>query len=335
MLLFLLILTAQARDLADWSDHQLRPTAPIPTAESYRFTGDFFPILAKEAARKPAAVQVEEIGQSVNHRPIWAFHVAEPGVEIEQKVLIFAGIHALEWISTEVAVDTLRALIRHPPRGVRVTVVPLLNPDGRAKVEKDLIDGHNRYRRGNGPEVDLNRNFGHNREARAFWRHILPGYYRSAGEHPLDQPESAALDRLLRREMYDRSASLHAFGGYLYYPWSGRWERPQDYANFVAIGREMEAAQGAFAYRTRQLSRWGFFFRAHGTEIDHIYGEYGTLAYLVELTRSGFDLRHPRKSLKTYFRWYNPVRSDAHRARGVAAMRALVRTEVSPTSPAP
>jgi len=335
VLLFLLITAAQARDFGTWSQHQVR-AEPVPQiSEGYRFTGAFFSTLADEAARKPAAVQIEEIGESVGHRPIWAFHVAEPGVEVRQKVLIFAGIHALEWISTEVAVDALRELIRHPPRGVRVTVIPLLNPDGRAKVEGDLIEGRNTYRRGNGPEVDLNRNFAHNREAKAIWRHIIPGYYRSAGDAALDQPETAALDRLLQREMYDRSASLHAFGGYLYYPWSGRWERPADYRNFVAIGRQMEAAQGAFAYRTRQLARWGFFFRAHGSEIDHIYGEYGTLAYLMEITRSGADLRRPRQSLKVYFRWYNPEQSVAHRARGVAAIRALIHTQVSPTVPAP
>jgi hypothetical protein len=335
LLLFLLIALAEGRDFATWTAHQVRPETPPEIAESYRFTGDFFPTLARDAIRKPAAVEIEEIGQSVGRRPIWAFHVSEPGIPVRQQVLIFAGIHALEWISTEVAVDILSELIRYPPRGVRVTVIPLLNPDGRAKVELDLIAGRNTYRRGNGPEVDLNRNFAQNREAKAIWRHILPGYYQSAGSTALDQPESAALDALLRREMYDRSASLHAFGGYFYYPWTGLWERPPDHRNFVAIGREMEAAQGAYAYRTRQLSRWGFFFRAHGTEIDHIYGEYGTLPFLVELTRSGADPRRPRESLKRYFRWYNPKDSLPHRQRGVSAMRALIRTEVSPTVPAP
>ncbi len=335
LLWVMFLVVAQARDFTDWAEHQLNPDPAPEVSEHYQFTGAFFPKIAVEAARKPAAVRIEEIGTTVGHRPIWAFHVAEPGVVIERKVLVFAGIHALEWISTEVAVELLEELIRHPPRGVQVTVIPLLNPDGRAKVEDDLIEGQNIYRRGNGPQVDLNRNFSHNREAKAFWRHIIPNYYANSGEEGLDQPESAALDALLRREAYDRSASLHAFGGYLYYPWSGRWERPEDYRTFVAVGREMEAAQGAYAYRTRQLSRWGFFFRAQGTELDHIYGEYGTLSYLVELTRSGFDIRHPVSSRKTFFRWYNPTNPEGHRKRGVAAMRALIATDVSRTVPEP
>jgi hypothetical protein len=330
-----MVLGAHARDFAEWAGHQENPQ-PVPeVAENYRFTGDFFVTIAKEAARKPAAVRIEEIGETVGYRPIWAFHVSEPGVPIERKILVFAGIHALEWISTEVAVDLLREVIRHPPRGVQVTVIVLLNPDGRAKVERDLIENLNIYRRGNGPEVDLNRNFSHNREAKAFWRHIIPGYYKNAGEEGLDQPETAALDALLKREQYERSASLHAFGGFLYYPWSGLWKRPADYRKFVELGRSMEAAQGAFAYRTRQLSRWGFFFRAHGTELDHIYGEYGTLSYLVELTRSGADWKRPLHSWKTHFRWYNPVNPEGNRKRGVAAMRALIQTVLSPSVPEP
>ena len=87
----------------------------------------------------------------------------------------------------------------------------------------------------------------------------------------------------------------------------------------------MERAQGAHAYRTRQLGRWGFFFRAQGSEIDHLYGRYGTTAYLVELTRSGFDWRSPFKSMSTMFRRYNPENRDRHVNAGLRSMRVLVR----------
>ena len=118
---------------------------------------------------------------------------------------------------------------------------------------------------------------------------------------------------------------MHAFGGYFYAPWAGKWRRPDDHAELVALGREMERAQGPHAYRTRQLSRWGFFFRAHGSEIDHLYGRYGTRAFLIEITRSGFDPRHPIASVREYVRWYNPVRPERHVERTVAALHALIR----------
>lgn len=298
--------------------------APLPPpAEAYTPYAVDLAAATDAARRKPGAVQIETIGTTVLGEPIRAFHVAEPGVPITRTVLVFAGIHALEWISTETAFALLDDLIAVPPRGVRVTVIPVLNVDGRARSEADVRLGNNTYRRGNAAGVDLNRDFAVNATSTSVWRHVLPGYHTSSAV-PLSQPESRALDRLADRERYDRSVSLHAFGGYLYSPWAGRWRHPDDEQAFVTIGREMEQAQGFHAYRPRQLGRWGFFFRAQGAELDHLYGRYGTLAWLIELTRSGFDPRRPLESLRTYFRWYNPADPRPHVARGLAALRVLI-----------
>lgn len=264
----------------------------------------------------------EEIGRSTWGAPIWAVHVKRPGTTPSRRVLVFAGIHALEWISSEVAFDLLESLIEHPPADVSVTVIPLLNPDGRSKVEKDLLAGQNAYRRGNGANVDLNRDFAVHADARAIWRHVIPGYYAHS-DVPLSQPESRALDALAARERYDRAASLHAFGGYLYFPWAGRFARSDAWSEHLALGRAMERAMGAHACRPMQLGRWGFFFRAQGAELDHLHGRYGATSFLVELTRSGIRPWTPR-DLDTYFRWYNPRNVERHRRKGVAAMRALI-----------
>lgn len=308
-----------AASFSAWASHVPDPpTAGV--AEDYRFLQDVFGPIADQLG----TTDVERIGHSAAGRPIWAFHVEGEG-PVERTVLVFGGIHALEWMSTEVATDLLLECMASPPDGVRLTVIPLLNPDGRARVEKDLEQGETRYRRGNQRNVDLNRDFAVHREAKAPWRKILPGYYSTSAE-ALSQPESQALDALAAREDYDRAASLHAFGGFFYHPWSGRWARTEDHAEFVRLGRIMEDAQGAHAYKTRQLSRWGFFFRAQGTELDHLYGTYGTHTFLIELTRSGIKPLRP-KTWKTYFRWYNPEDTDPHRALGLAAVRALVRED--------
>lgn len=299
---------SDADEPSEWVEH-----------EGYRFLAPA--LRALDPLIDQERVQIEVIGRSVGGHDILAYHI-EPTGEAQRRVLIIGGIHALEWISTEVALDFLEELLRVPPPDVAVTVVPVLNPDGRARVEADLRARRNSYRRGNGKNVDLNRDFAVNTEARAIWKAVIPSYYHHS-QTPLSQPESRALDGLLERGRYDRFASLHAFGGYFYHPWSGRFERPGDWEEMVRVGRMMERAQGAHAYRTRQLSHWGFFFRAQGSELDHAYGRYGTLSYLIELTRSGFDPLHPRRSLKTYFRWYNPKKVERHRRKGVAALRAL------------
>ena len=158
-LIFIVLLSFgwESAELQTWAKTQPNPD-PVPElANGYTFTGAFFSKLATAASDKPGVVTVEVIGTSVKERPILAFHITDPVTPVERKVLVFAGIHALEWISTEVALRFLDEVIETPPKGTMVTVIPLLNPDGRARVERDLLERANRYRRGNEKNVDLNR----------------------------------------------------------------------------------------------------------------------------------------------------------------------------------
>ncbi len=267
----------------------------VPTSHpepDYRFRQEIYAQLAALARERPGVVQPFRVGETFEHRPIWGFRVRAPGSEPKVKVLVFGGIHALEWIGTEVATTFLLEMGASPPPGVDLTVIPLLNVDGRVRTEADLLAGENIYRRGNANKVDLNRDFEVNREAKAFWRHIVPAYYRTS-PGPLSQPESQALDRLAGQEQFDVSVSLHSFGGFLYYPWGGLWKKPPDDALFA--------------------------------ELDHLYGKYGTLAFLIELTRTGIEPTHLKKTWGNYFRRYNP-RDPSHTIEsGVGALRALVR----------
>lgn len=302
-------------------------TAREAAVPGYRFAAEVYREIAARLRMGAHPVEVERIGTSIQGRPLWAFHAQGAG-PTERRVLIFGGIHAMEWIATEVALEVLLDLAdQGPPDGVRVTVIPLLNPDGRARVERDLLVGEENYRRGNAANVDLNRDFAVNREARALWKRWIPAYYRTS-RASLSQPETLALDALADRERFHRAASLHSFGGFFYVPWAGRFHRVprQDRQELWALGRAMEAAWGTRAYRTRQLGRWAFFFRAHGAEIDHLYGRYGTRAFLIEVTRSGVQPFHPR-TWKWGFRTYNPLRERRylkHRDRTVDSLHALI-----------
>lgn len=293
-------------------------------AEAYRFVPALHRAIAPLARDQPGRIQPFIVGHSVERRPIWGFRIRRPETPSHTKVLVFAGIHALEWITSETAVEFIEDTVALPPKGVEIIVVPLLNPDGRSRAENDRLEGANRYRRSNARGVDLNRDFAINTEPKAIWKAIIPGYY-SRSETPLSQPESRALDALLEAEQFDVAISLHAFGGFFYTPWSGVWERPKDWPELHRLGTVMSRAQGSHAYKVRQLSRWGFFFRAHGSEIDHIYGKYGTLAYLIEITRSGVNPFRPR-TLREYFYWYNPPNPERHTVRTVRALRSLVHT---------
>ncbi|MDP2313306.1 MAG: M14 family metallopeptidase [Pseudomonadota bacterium] len=325
LLLVSLILVGPARalDYASWVDGTPIVAHPEP---AYQYAAELHHAIAPLVAERPGAVRPFVVGMTGQDRPIWGFRISAPGDTPTQdaprkKLLVFANIHALEWVPSEIAVAFLTEIARDPPKGVEITVIPSLNPDGRAKVEADLLAGENTYRRGNGANVDLNRDFPVNREAKAVWRHLIPGRYATSPA-PLSQPESRALDSLAAAERYDVAVSLHAFGGFLYYPWAGLWERPKDWAEMHRLGLVMQAAMGAHAYKPRQLARWGFFFRGHGMEIDHLYGTYGTKSFLIETTRSGLSPFRP-KDWNNHFRWYNPKEPERHVREGLRALRAL------------
>lgn len=297
-------------------------TAPHPEPE-YHYTQEVYQELAPYLRERPDQVQAEQIGLSHEGRPLWAFHVHDPGRASVGSLLVFANIHAMEWVPTEIALAWLKESIENP-RPIDLTVIPILNPDGRSRVEEDLRAGRNRYRRGNAVPVDLNRDFTVNRQSQALWRGLLPGYYRTS-PGPLSQPESQALDRLAARDHYDAAVSLHSFGGFLYYPWTGRMKHAPDWRTFHTLGLTMQAAMGVHAYTPKQLSHWAFFFRALGTEIDHLYGRYGTLAFLVETTRSGIETP---ADAGTYFRWYNPRKPLFHVQQGLRILRTLAQEVV-------
>ena len=220
-----------------------------------------------------------------------------------------------------------------------MVLVPIANPDGRARVEKDLI--HERvgiYRRANANGVDLNRDWAVNREIHSIWSKLpFTGRYYYTSHAPLSQPESRNLDRLASKIQPDAVVSLHSFGGYVYYPWGGLSEAAPDNAELHRLAEVMLSAQANGGYIAVQLGKWASWFKAHGVEIDHFYGTYGAASYIIELSKSGINLLD-WDTVRDYFRWYNPREPEPHIQDGFRAVRGLIydyasRTDAPPSSP--
>jgi len=334
LLLLFLPLVMASPDFSVWAGRKVAPNPHPERAQDYRFVAQQFQQIEALAQEYPEMITPFVVGHSVERRPIWGFRIAFPGETPTRKMLVFAQLHALEWIGSEVATSYVESLVAYPPEGleslmgglppgVEVVVVPIVNPDGRYRSEQDMLNDRVRaYRRGNARQVDLNRDWTVNREATAVWRHFLPSYY-STTEYALSQPETRALDRLAQ-EGFDVVVSLHAFGGYIYYPWGGRFYRIDDRDEHERLGQIMADAQDGRPYKVKQLSHWGFLFRIQGAELDHFYGAYGYNSFLIELTRSGIRPFQP-STWRDYFRWYYPEDPARHVLDGVGSLLALTK----------
>jgi hypothetical protein len=302
---------------------QSDPTYPdyIEAYHSYEHAHE---LISNTVQKYPGRVTPRVIGYTVGKNPIWAFYIKSPKKDPQRRILLFAGLHAMEWMGMEVALTVINELAEHPPQGVEVIVVPWVNIDKRLLVESDRIQGTPKYRRSNLSGVDLNRDYEINREATALWRHIFPLRYESSPA-PLSQPETRAIEHVLSTTKIDSAISLHSFGGYLYYPWAGLYKRAPDREEFVRLGQVMQKAQkGPFPYRVEQLSHWLFLFRIQGSELDHLYGKYNIHAFLIELTYTGVRLRDP-STWRDNFYLYNPKNPNRDKERGVDAVMALSR----------
>jgi N-acetylmuramoyl-L-alanine amidase len=132
---------------------------------------------ALAASWAPAAV-AEEVGRSVEGRPIETLRVGAP--DAERVVLVVGEIHGTERAGRAV-VRRLRAA--KPPRGTALLLVDSANPDGGRAGTRWNANG-----------VDLNRNFPFG------WRPGgVPFDTYHSGPAALSEPESRALAELIRR----------------------------------------------------------------------------------------------------------------------------------------
>jgi protein MpaA len=130
------------------------------------------------AARAGTAWRSSVVGRSVRGRPIRAY--SSGAFTAQRTVLVVGCIHGNE-TAGEAVTRQLRTI--PPPPGVALWVVDAFNPDGCLA-----------HTRQNAPGVDLNRN------SPWHWRPLdrLGGTFYS-GPRPLSEPESRAINELVRR----------------------------------------------------------------------------------------------------------------------------------------
>jgi carboxypeptidase T len=252
------------------------------------------------ADSRPDLVRIEEIGRSVEGRPIYAAVVSRPGTG-RPEALYVANIHAGEVIGAMVALGTLRRMVEDYGRDPGVTalidrtdvwVVPVINPDGYERVISTGGQGGKLGTRRNAHGVDLNRNFPLAPGAKS--RHPLAGNHRPnssyyMGERPLSEPETRALAELADRHDFYITIMGHSVAGKVLYPHCFANAPARHRTEMIEVGQAYSARQPAWKYQVQQSYSW---YPTLGDSDDFFYIHHGALAFTIEHGTVSHNLRY-------------------------------------------
>ncbi|MFQ5460661.1 MAG: M14 family metallopeptidase, partial [Anaerolineae bacterium] len=235
-----------------------------------------------------------ETAQGTAQRQIWALRLTNSRVAGPKPRLLVVGLHhAREIVTPEAVLGLAQRLLTERVADVDVAwlldtteiwLVPMVNPDGHARAvsrqdwrknaDEDYC-GKGRVRDGDGPGVDLNRNYGYRWGGVGASPQPCDSTFR--GPAAFSEPESAAVRDLIEDTAFDLVVSLHAFSGIVLYPWGYTKAPAPDAEGLTALAAELAAPMG---YEPRQSAA---LYVTSGDTCDWAYGAAGIPCVTFEL----------------------------------------------------
>lgn len=254
------------------------------------------------AEQYPELVEVVDIGdswektQGTADRDILALRLTKKPAAGEEpadrpKTMWLGGMHAREIANPELLMRWAEGAVKGYGTDPELTamletrevlLVPMVNPDGHAVVERGyatqdprLLDQRKNTRNGHG--VDLNRNFD--------FRWGGPGASTSPssptyrGASAASEPEIQAVQGFALAERPDLFMDWHSHGELNLTPWGDKRDRPEDHQGLMAISNRFAADNRYRAIQSVDL------YPASGTSKDWAYGTLGIPALTMETGR--------------------------------------------------
>jgi len=282
--------------------------------------------------------EVTTIGHSVERRPLRSITVAGPGRTPDRErplAMVIATIHGCEVVASELALRLLELACVDEPSGpvgellevADLRVVPVVNPDGRARALASLDEGGllRPAPRRNASGVDLNRNWPFPEGVRDHWLPIAGTRLRSLpwyrGPAPLSEPETRAVAELVESRPPFALLNLHSTGQIVTYPWSSKEEAPADLTGFEAMIAAFVAHQPTWPYRSKQSRAW---YPIVGSSNDWFYDRHRVMALTVETGVPGGGVKRDPRKARYFFWWANPTDLEHHVANDAEACFAAL-----------
>jgi hypothetical protein len=252
------------------------------------------------AKKNPSFVKLEVIGHTVQGREIIALKVTKNARQLADgarpDVLYMATIHAREWISTEVNRRLLHHFVDNYNKDPEVTnlvntrelwFVPVSNPDGYQYTfdverlwRKNLRDNNGDGQIAIGDGVDLNRNYDEkwNYDNEGSSTEFASDTYR--GPSAASEPETKAMQDLMKRLRYRFMVTYHSYGPLLLYMWGFQVQTPTaDDPIYVAMsGTDAKPAIPGF-----DPGVGADLYITNGTTDDYAHAVTNTLGWTPEL----------------------------------------------------
>ncbi|MCT9933524.1 M14 family zinc carboxypeptidase [Planotetraspora sp. A-T 1434] len=268
--------------------------------KSYSEKGGIADQLRAIADANKDVAKLESIGKTVQGKDILAIKLTKLARVLpdgaKPAVLYSATQHAREWIATEVDMRLLKHLVAGkstPDIGrllatTEIWFVPVANPDG---YDFTFTEGNRLWRknlRDNDGDGVITRNDGvdPNRNFPTRWRYDEEGSssvlssetYR--GTAPGSEPETRAMDGLLRRLRFKAQVNYHSYGPLLLYPegWQVETKTADDPVYLALTGTDEKPAVPGF-----DPGVGAELYTTNGETTDHAHRQYGTLAWTPEL----------------------------------------------------
>ncbi len=233
----------------------------------------------------PKLVTVVEFGKSIEGRPLLAAKLTSKPGDTLPAVRLTGGTHARELVPVELMRNLTKLLAEGYGKDATVTrlldtrhvwIVPVVNPDGRTRVEK----GSDMWRKNARPlgmganGVDINRNADDHWDGGNGMK-WADDYH---GEAPFSEPETQGLRDLCLQVKFKASIDVHCYGGMLLWPPGYSNDLSADEPAFRTIGDKMAKPLG---YRAGTIART--IYKTFGDFATWEYSKLGTLAFAAEL----------------------------------------------------
>jgi Zinc carboxypeptidase/Immune inhibitor A peptidase M6 len=268
---------------------------------SYSEPGGIRDELVDLSEQYPRLTKLVRIGRTVQGKDILAIKLTKNATRVPDgsrpSVLYSSAQHAREWITPEMTRRLLRymleqydsnAAIQRVVDRTELWFVPVANPDGYDYTftegnrlwRKNLRDNNNDGQITGFDGVDLNRNFpyrwGYDNEGSS----PVPTSDTYRGPSPASEPETRAMDRLMRRIDFEFQVNYHSAAELLLYGvgWQVATPSPDDLLYETLAGDDANPAVPGY-----DPDIAAELYTTNGETTEHAHNRYGTLAFTPEM----------------------------------------------------